>query len=289
MEPIKYTSGELRALRPDVQESRTVEFVISSNTKDRHGSVLPVDKWSLDRFNANGIVGYQHNVYGGDLCNAPDPDDVIGIGRAWVEGDLLIGSVQFETADINPKADKIFRKVINGTLKATSVGFAPTAPTIYGTGDQARGAENETEYYQGQELLEFSIVNIPSNPDALRRSLRDQAGNAIAYIYRQLGGAFRFADIESMSVRQVMDLLEKKPEERGITISVEVNVNSPDDDEDEETEITPEIGDVDSETRQSSSHSDQMIDRMNAERERDGDLILLTRSKLALQGSIINN
>ena len=37
-----------------------------------------------------------------------------------------MGEVKFETADINPQAEKIFRKVLNGTLKATSVGFLET-------------------------------------------------------------------------------------------------------------------------------------------------------------------
>jgi len=111
MEKIQYRYGELRKLKEDVEDTRTVEFVISDESKDRHGSILNMDGWEIDNFNRNGIVGYQHNVYGGDMCNAPDPDQVIGRGEAFREGDQLIGRVIFEPADINPLAEKIFRKV----------------------------------------------------------------------------------------------------------------------------------------------------------------------------------
>lgn len=287
METTKYTFGEVRAFASDVEKTRTVEFVISSNTKDRHGTVLPADKWNLDCFNANGIVGYQHNVYGGDLCNAPDPDDVIGIGRAWIEGDKVIGSVTFEPAEINPKAEKIFRKVLNGTLKATSVGFNPTAPGYFGQGEESERGSNPTYYYNGQELLEFSIVNIPSNPDALRRSMRDQASNAIGYIYRQLGGKVRFSDIEKMTVGDVIAQLETRSakshpelvsgsdEQRGLSVKVEVEVeiDKPDGDN---TPDNPDQPDPENDPTQPET------DTLIQQRESDQDLILITKSKLAL-------
>lgn len=208
MEKIQYRYGELRGLPDDVEETRTVEFVISDETKDRHGTVLSLKGWQLDNFNRNGIVGYQHNVYGGDMCNAPNPDDVIGRGEAFIEGDKLIGRVTFEPADINPLAEKIFRKVLFGTLRATSVGFKPIGKGNYGEKDEAKGKENETYYFNGQELVEFSIVNIPSNPNAVRRDVGTQTANALMYIRKILG--MSFADIEKMTVREVIDLIESK-------------------------------------------------------------------------------
>lgn len=200
--------GELRALAPNVEETRTVQFVISNSTRDRHRTVLNPAKWQLENFNRNGIVGYQHNVYGDGLCSGPNPDDVIGRGRAFLEGDQLIGEVVFEPADINPLAEKIFRKVLFGSLRATSVGFAEIGKGNYGTGTQARGGADETYYFAGQELLEFSIVNIPSNPDATKRALRDQASHALMFVKRAIP-ALSFADIESMTVADVLRQLDK--------------------------------------------------------------------------------
>jgi hypothetical protein len=200
--------GELRALPANVEESRTVQFVISNSTRDRHRTVLNPAKWQLDNFNRNGIVGYQHNVYGDGMCSGPNPDDVIGRGRAFLEGDQLIGEVTFEPADINPLAEKIFRKVLFGSLRATSVGFAEIGKGKYGTGTQARGAAEETYYFDGQELLEFSIVNIPSNPDATKRALRDQASHALMFVKRAIP-ELSFADIESLTVAEVLRKLDK--------------------------------------------------------------------------------
>lgn len=204
-------TGEVRAFSPDVEETREVEFVISTPARDRHHTVLNPRRWVLEPYNRNPVVGYQHNLYG-DLCNPPNPDDVIGSGRVWLEGDRLIGAVRFEPAELNPLAEKVFRKVLAGTLRATSVGFIPLmdpetgAYGRWGEGEEAQGRANETFYLYGQELVEFSIVNIPSNPDALRRGLRDQTAHALMYLRRVTGLEFR--QIEGMTVREVLDALE---------------------------------------------------------------------------------
>lgn len=198
------------------EDDRTVVFQISDASKDRHGTVLNMSNWNLENFNKNGIVGYQHDVHGGGMCNAPNPDQVLGIGKAWLEdvnGEMvLMGSVQFETEDINPLAEKIYKKVKNGTLKAVSVGFMPLVDEKGSRGrngyiNKEGDIEDEsTFYFYGQELLEFSIVNIPSNANALKRGLRDVASNALQFIHRELG--LSYGEIEKMSVRNVLDLIE---------------------------------------------------------------------------------
>lgn len=191
-------------------ESRKVTFVASTYTKDRHGTVVNQKGWNLERFNANPITGYQHNVYGDAMCTAPDPDDVLGPARAWVEGDELLVEIDFETADLNPKADKIFKKVKNGTLRAVSVGFVELGKGKYGEGEEARGMKNETYYFSGQELLEVSVVNIPSNPDALKKSFRDSTANAISYIAKALGNEFSLSEIGDLKVDEVLKMLNDK-------------------------------------------------------------------------------
>ena len=219
---IKHIYGERRAIKDDVEETRTIEFVISSGKKDRHGTRLLIDRWDLKNYDKNGIVGYQHNVYGGDMCNAPNPDDVIGEGKAWIEGEDLIGSIKFEPKELNPLAEKLFRKVLHGTLKSTSVGFSETVEGDYGKGDEARGKENETYIYGAQELLEFSIVNIPSNTDAIKRDLGNQVANAIMYLKRNLKGDYSFSDIENMTIRGAIDLLDGKVKKKTIEPKNEV-------------------------------------------------------------------
>lgn len=202
------------------KETRTVSFVASTSDKDRHGTVLNQSNWKLDNFRLNPVVGYQHNVYGGDMCNAPDPDDIIGRGNVSVQqtraegSEQLIIDITFEDKDLNEKADKIFRKVLNGTLNAVSVGFSPIADPetnqFSRDGDEKAGEDPTAQYFYGQELLETSVVNIPSNAQAVKKSLRGQTSSALIFIKRQTGLAF--SDIEKMTVANVIDLLEKDKE-----------------------------------------------------------------------------
>lgn len=199
--------GHVRTFAENIEETRTVEFVASDNTRDAHGTVIPVDKWDLERFNSNGIIGYQHNVYG-DLCGNDNPDNVIGKGFAFVEDEKLIVRVTFEPAGLNPLAEKIFRKILFGSLNAVSVGFIETCRGCWGEGEEAEDGTNPTYYYGGQELLEMSVINIPSNRNVLKRAFRENTVDAIHFIYKALDGKYRYADIEEMKVRDVLDLLE---------------------------------------------------------------------------------
>ena len=162
----KRTLGQIRSLPENVDETRTVQFVISSEKKDRHGTVLDIDGWVMDNYNNNPIVGYQHDVYGDSILQSPNPDSVIGKARVFKEGSQLIGEVTLEPAEINPLAEKIFKKLKFGTLRSASVGFLPIE----------KGKWNDTRdtyFYGKRELLEFSIVNIPSNPDAVMRKFEE--------------------------------------------------------------------------------------------------------------------
>lgn len=212
----KYIEGNIRAFdRKVAEETRTVQFVISSDTKDRHRSVVNMEGWQLERFNMNPIIGYQHNVYGGNMCTPDDPDDVIGSGRAWIEEvegrKLLIGEVKFEPAEVNPKAEKIFRKVLNGSLRATSVGFMELGQGEWKRELDANGKEiDRTYFFKGQELLEFSIVNIPSNPDAVSRSMAVQQEWAMAYIMRFMPEDVSMKQVKEMKVGDVLSIVEKK-------------------------------------------------------------------------------
>lgn len=163
----RQASGELRATD---KESRKVTFVASDSTRDSAGTVLNQDGWALDRFNKNGIIGYQHKVYGG-WDDTENPDNVIGKGHAYVEDHKLMVDVEFEPADINPLAEKIYQKVLFGSLRAVSVGFVPRGKGQWGKGEEALDGKTPTYYFAGQELLEISVVNIPANPNALKKSI----------------------------------------------------------------------------------------------------------------------
>ncbi len=200
-------SGQYRGMRKD-GDDEVFTFIASTSDPDRHGTVLNQKGWKLKNFNANPIIGYQHNLYG-DMCNAPDPDDVIGKGRAYIEDAELLVDVVFDSE--NEKAQTIKSKVQRGFLRTTSVGFIELGEGH--KGNDKKDEDPNLYYFKGQELLEISIVNIPSNPNAKKKSFRSQTFDALKFIYRELGGNYRFSDIEDMKVRDVIDLLDgKEPE-----------------------------------------------------------------------------
>lgn len=156
--------GQVRKFGKDVEKTRTIAFVFSDETRDSYNTVLLANNWDLDRFNKSGVAFYNHNSY------SSNPDMLIGSAKAWIEDNKLVGEITFESEDVNPTAEKIFRKILAGTMKAVSVGFVPTSRGAWGKGDEACGEKNETYYYGRCELLEISVVNIPANKNALIRS-----------------------------------------------------------------------------------------------------------------------
>ena len=167
----------IRTITPEVRkskDSRKVTFVASDGTRDSAGTVLNQDGWDLERFNKNGIIGYQHKVYGG-WDDTDNPDNVIGKGHAYVEDGKLMVDIEFEPKEINELAEKVYQKILFGSLKAVSVGFLPIGKGEWGKGEEAVGGTKPTYYYAGQQLLEVSVVNIPANPNALKKAFDAEA------------------------------------------------------------------------------------------------------------------
>lgn len=132
---------------------RTYAWTISTGSVDRDRDTIAADGWRVDNFlKAGGPVLWAHQSR--DLP----------IGKAvWVKAQagVLKARVEFAPADVYPFAETVRRLVDFGALKATSVGFLP---------DFEKAAWNEQRGgydFKGQELLEFSIVPVPANPDAL--------------------------------------------------------------------------------------------------------------------------
>lgn len=185
-----------------VLESRKMKFIISTGAKDRGKEVINMDNWSFDNYKSNPIVGYQHAVHGSYFTD-PNPDMVIGKSEVNVDSfngkKVIVAQAEFEPAEINPIADKILKKLVFGSLNAASVGILPT-----GNGKTEKGVY----YYEGQELLEWSVVNIPMNQEAIRLSV-DRANDAIKVLSMMLPD-ISFDDLKKMSIREILDNLEGK-------------------------------------------------------------------------------
>lgn len=233
----RYIDSVIDRVQPgtDVEKSRTVRFVISTASRDRHRTVLNMDNWHLESYQRNPIVGYQHEVYG-EFFKDDSPDSIIGRSTVWVEdmpqGKALMAEMMFEPKEVNELAEKIFRKVLFGSMRAASVGFLPIGEGRLEKKTDEKGRETDrTYYFDGQELLEWSIVKIPSNPDAVRKSAGDRLLSEIA---RRVP-SYTIDELQRMSVRDVLDLVEGKKIakdiekiEMAITVPVELSFSTTD-------------------------------------------------------------
>jgi len=142
-------------------QDRTVRFVISTAGVDRDLDTVALEGWDLTAYRRNPVVLWGHDA------------DELPIGKCTeigVTDGALRAVVEFVPADmpvVGDRAEAVLRMCRDGFLSATSVGFRPLEWKI--TEDPERGADDWMPGFDflRQELMEFSIVSIPANPEAL--------------------------------------------------------------------------------------------------------------------------
>lgn len=153
----KQFSGTVKAF--DV-EARTAKFVISTGTIDRDGDTINPAGWDLSAFKSNPVVLWSHNT------NVPPIGKATEIlTKGGGKNKKLVATAQFATKEQHELADTVFQLIVGGFLSATSVGFQPIELEF----DDDRGGID----FLKQELHEFSIVPVPSNPEATLTAAKD--------------------------------------------------------------------------------------------------------------------
>lgn len=142
-------------------ESRQVTFVISTAAIDREGDTIAVEGWDVENYLKNPVVLWAHRY--DQLPVAKAVSVVKSSGQ-------LKATAEFPEPGINPLADTVFEMLRGGFLRATSVGFRPK-----------KSVHNEERPgwamdFIEQELLEFSVVPVPANPEALMDAAKGFAG-----------------------------------------------------------------------------------------------------------------
>lgn len=133
--------------------ARAIDFTISTASVDRMGDTIAVDGWQLANFRKNPVVLWAH-----DSEKLP----VAKASNVRVEDGKLKARAEFMGGDISGFADAVYRAIKGGFLSATSVGFAPLKYSFVDDPARRMGID-----FQEQELLEFSIVPVPANAEAL--------------------------------------------------------------------------------------------------------------------------
>ena len=140
------------------ESAMRLQFTISNEDTDRDGDVIDAKGWTLGNFSKNPVAMWAH-----DYTRLPT-------GRAlktWVMGTDLKSLVEFSPDELYDdnyhgiRGSTVYRFYKAGFLNAVSAGFYPQEWS------PAEGKGAVGTHFKSQDLIEFSFVPVPSNPNAL--------------------------------------------------------------------------------------------------------------------------
>jgi HK97 family phage prohead protease len=168
----KETSG-IQKVSGDVELLSAVPFCLSTNVEEKgiawtfstfdldryHERIDPMG-WDFSQFVKNPVIEWAHRY------------DIPAIGKAenlFIDENGLHGVVVFNDKEYDPFGWSIGERVKAGVIRAGSVGFRVLEIEIPSREDSKDGTDL---IFRKQELLEFSICNVPANPFALAKEER---------------------------------------------------------------------------------------------------------------------
>ena len=140
-------------------------WVLSTLDLDRYGERIDPAGWDFRRYIDNPVVEWAHRF------------DIPAIGKIeglTIDDEGLHGLVFFNDKSFDPFGWSIGQRVKAGVIRAGSVGFRPIEIEIPSKED---GKDGTSLIFRKQELLEFSICNVPANPYALTKNNEQITGS----------------------------------------------------------------------------------------------------------------
>lgn len=168
-----YVAEEIRA-----NKDGDIEAYVSTESVDRMGDVIPAKSWDLDNFVKTGspvLAFHEYGLIGGQV---PVVGNATSIERTR-KG--LIAVTRFhKKTQLSRDLEVLYR---DGHMKAFSVGFRTLAPPDVIKDDEGRFSGYQ---FTKVELLEYSVVAVPANPEAVAKAYRDKSISAstAAFIVR---------------------------------------------------------------------------------------------------------
>lgn len=151
------------------KQDEAVEWVLSDMSLDRDQERVDPAGADFKNFKKNPVVLWAHDYSRPAIGKISSPK---------VRDGKVVGKVEFDDKDTDEFAWMIGQKVKKGIISAGSIGFKPT------TVEFVEEPKDSTRLvHRKWELMEFSICNVPSNPNAMAvRSEDDMDEKAIEQI-----------------------------------------------------------------------------------------------------------
>ncbi len=132
-------------------KERVLQFIGTTEVPDRDGEVIKASAWQVDRYTKNPVVQWAHQY------DKPPIGRTLSIRQTKQKETVF--EIEFAEKETYEFADTIYKLCKEGYLNATSVGFIPI--------ESEKGKGEVVKLFTKVELLEVSIVPVPSNPEAL--------------------------------------------------------------------------------------------------------------------------
>jgi hypothetical protein len=177
---LAYTDPE--APVPTVDEAHAcATFVITTPRRDRHGDIVVPTGCvpHLANYERNPRVFFSHQSHCLPVASARDPQT--GALALWVSENEVRSTAYFHCQ--TRESEEVFALIACGELQCCSVGFVPHAAEIFGPETEGSDDGEYVVFDQGGckfidwDLLEWSIVPVPANPDAIALRLAKGIGN----------------------------------------------------------------------------------------------------------------
>jgi HK97 family phage prohead protease len=149
-------------LTAETEAEKGFMWTLSTFDLDRYGERIDPQGWDFKRYMANPIVEWAHRY------------DIPAIGKIEglaVDSEGLHGLVFFNDKSFDAFGWSIGQRVKAGVIRAGSVGFRVIEIEIPSKEDSKDGT---SLIFRKQELLEFSICNVPANPFALAKNIESE-------------------------------------------------------------------------------------------------------------------
>lgn len=158
---------ECRAYDAEMQVNdgeRSVIATINTDIVDRYRTVILPSGGQLDNYRKNPVVLLNH--YG----------SIVGKNQ-WIvnRGGKLVAKTVFMGRELSEEADQVFRMYQEGYMRGFSISFAPDPDASSKPTKEELAARPDWDgartIFRKWELIEYSAVTVPANPDALAEAV----------------------------------------------------------------------------------------------------------------------
>jgi hypothetical protein len=152
---------------PTDRGAMSATFTVSTRRPDREEDVIIPEGVSFSAYRLNPVVLWDHGFSAISLPIGTS-EDPAGNLAVFVTPDRIDATCYF--SQTLPEAEQIFELVDEGTIRAASIHVRPIEFTVRAN----RGADERPGLLvTASEMLEWSIVPVGCNPEAVRKALID--------------------------------------------------------------------------------------------------------------------